>query len=238
MTDPSATTSTPVPESWRTTFVLELRERGADGRVVGEALAEVEQFCRDSGQSAPDAFGDARAYAASRVGTPVSRFGGVGRELVPTAVGVVGLLLVLWAVSADGPVLDVTVGRAVLPALLVGGAILAVHLAVRSRAALAGTVAGLLVTAVALDRLLTTPLLTTTPAVAATVGAALLVAEAAWQTWAAVRRPDPVVVVAPGTDPHAARRRDVRAGVALAWVLPGTTVVAAALSLLVGALSR
>ncbi|WP_273651666.1 hypothetical protein [Cellulomonas fimi] len=235
MTDP-ATTSTLVPEPWRTTFVLELRERGADGRVVGEALAEVEQFCSDSGQSAVDAFGDARAYAASRVDAPARRFGGVGRELVPTAVGVVGMLLVLWAVGADGPTLDVTVGRSLVPPLLVGGAVLAVHVAVRSRLALAGTVAALLVAVVVLDRVATASLVTTTPAVAALVGTALLLGEAGWQTWTAMRRPEPVVVVAPGSDPRDERRRNVRAGVALAWLLPAMTTVASAFSALVRAL--
>lgn len=236
MTDPSAPTSTLVPEPWRTTFVLELRERGADGRVVGEALAEVEQFCADSGQTAADAFGDARAYAASRVDVPERRFDRVGRELVPTSVGVVGLMLVLWAVGADGATLDVTVGRVLLPPLLVGGAIVAVHVAVRSRLALAVAVAALLVVLVVLDRVATATLVTTTPAVGAAVGTLLLLAEAGWQTWTAVRRPEHVVVVAPGSDPREERRCNVRAGIALAWLLPAMAAVASAFSVLVRAL--
>ncbi|MDC7122121.1 hypothetical protein OMK64_11280 [Cellulomonas fimi] len=236
MTDPSAPTSTLVPEHWRTTFVLELRDRGADGRAVGEALAEVEQFCADSGQTAADAFGDARTYAASRVDTHAPRFAGVGRELVPAAVGVVGLLLLLWAVGADGPTLDVTVGRVLLPLVLVGGAVATVQVAVRSRLALAGTVAALLVALVVLDRVATAPLVTTTAAVAAVVGAVLLLAEAGWQTWIAVRRPEHTVVVAPGSDPRDERRRNVRAGIALAWLLPAMAAVAAAFFALLRAL--
>lgn len=52
-----------VQARWRETIVVELRLRGASGRRIADALAEVETHCHESGHSAPDAFGPAVDYA-------------------------------------------------------------------------------------------------------------------------------------------------------------------------------
>jgi hypothetical protein len=52
-------------ERWMRDFVLELRLRGVNGSTIGDAVASVRELLRDSGQSAAEAFGQPRAYAAS-----------------------------------------------------------------------------------------------------------------------------------------------------------------------------
>lgn len=53
--------------TWEGAFVLELRLRGASGQTVGDAVASVESFCHDSGQTPQEAFGDPVDYAASLI---------------------------------------------------------------------------------------------------------------------------------------------------------------------------
>lgn len=50
--------------AWRDDLVLELRLHDVPGDAIGAALAEVQAHCLDSGQSAQEAFGDARAFGA------------------------------------------------------------------------------------------------------------------------------------------------------------------------------
>jgi hypothetical protein len=57
---------TKADDAWREAFVLELRLREVPGSVIGEALAEVDAHCADSGQTPQEAFGDPVRYAASR----------------------------------------------------------------------------------------------------------------------------------------------------------------------------
>lgn len=52
-----------VETGWRDDFVVELRLIGASGATIADALVEVEGHCRESGQSAIDAFGPAVEYA-------------------------------------------------------------------------------------------------------------------------------------------------------------------------------
>jgi hypothetical protein len=59
---------TKADDAWRDAFVLELRLRGVPGTVIGEALAEVDAHCADSGQTPAEAFGDPVRYAAQRAG--------------------------------------------------------------------------------------------------------------------------------------------------------------------------
>jgi hypothetical protein len=53
-------------DEWRDAFVTELRLRDVPGTQVGEALAEVDAHCTDSGQTPAEAFGDPVSYAAAR----------------------------------------------------------------------------------------------------------------------------------------------------------------------------
>jgi hypothetical protein len=57
--------STEVAGEWRESFVLRARLRGVPGARIGEALAEVEAHCAESGETPDQAFGDPVAYAQS-----------------------------------------------------------------------------------------------------------------------------------------------------------------------------
>jgi hypothetical protein len=50
-------------DPWRDAFVLVLRLSDVSGAAIGDALAQVNSHCTESGQSPADAFGDPRAYA-------------------------------------------------------------------------------------------------------------------------------------------------------------------------------
>lgn len=53
-----------VSRRWADELTLELRARDVPGKEIGDALAHVESFCADSGQSAEEAFGAPREYAS------------------------------------------------------------------------------------------------------------------------------------------------------------------------------
>lgn len=57
--------TTTTDSTWIELFTLELRLRRVPGTAIGDAVASVREFTADSGQSAEEAFGPARAYAAS-----------------------------------------------------------------------------------------------------------------------------------------------------------------------------
>jgi hypothetical protein len=52
-------------DEWRDSFTAQTRLRGLPGSVIGEALAEIDAHCADSGQSPAEAFGDPVDYAAA-----------------------------------------------------------------------------------------------------------------------------------------------------------------------------
>lgn len=57
--------ATMTDKTWIDLFIVELRMRRVPGPVIGDAVASVREFLADSGQSAEEAFGSARNYAAS-----------------------------------------------------------------------------------------------------------------------------------------------------------------------------
>lgn len=57
--------TTMTDKTWIDLFTLELRMRRVPGPVIGDAVASVRELLADSGQSAEEAFGSAREYAAS-----------------------------------------------------------------------------------------------------------------------------------------------------------------------------
>jgi len=63
--------TTMTDETWIDLFVVELRLRHVPGAAIGDAVASVRELLADSGQSAEEAFGPAREYAAS-LDLPVS----------------------------------------------------------------------------------------------------------------------------------------------------------------------
>ncbi|HEY0000206.1 MAG TPA: hypothetical protein VGB74_07115 [Actinoplanes sp.] len=54
-------------DPWRDALIAELRMRDVSGIRIGEALAEVDAFCADSGQTPAEAFGDPVEYAKSLI---------------------------------------------------------------------------------------------------------------------------------------------------------------------------
>ncbi len=109
-------------DEWRDTFVTELRLQGVPGCQIGEALAEVDAHCADSGQAPGEVFGDPAGYAAAR-----SRADGPGNRkrisVLPAAfkagavvAGILGLLSGADAVARHTPG-EVTAGQ-LIPAAL------------------------------------------------------------------------------------------------------------------------
>lgn len=105
-------------DPWRDNLVTELRLRGLPGRRIGEALAEVDAHCADSGQTPDDAFGEPKAYAESllavHAATPGPGF--VTRVLRPTwqsFATLAGVLAFLDGVDAvaHGQPAEVTAGQ-------------------------------------------------------------------------------------------------------------------------------
>lgn len=97
-----------VDRAWRHDFIVELRLRSVAGDRIGDALMTVETHVAESGESAQDAFGDAKAYAgeiaestgAADTGSMITAW---------TAAGVVlGLIGMLGAVRAFGTWLEGT----------------------------------------------------------------------------------------------------------------------------------
>ncbi|MEV8253072.1 hypothetical protein AB0O95_03805 [Rhodoglobus sp. NPDC076762] len=58
-------TTSMTDDTWIESFTVELRLRRVSGPAIGDAIASVREFIADSGQSAEEAFGSARDYAAS-----------------------------------------------------------------------------------------------------------------------------------------------------------------------------
>ncbi len=90
-------TDTKASRKWLEELALELRQRDVSGRDTGDAVADVESYCADSGQTPGEAFGDPAAYAAT---LPLPRRAPWSSRrrlmaLVPVTVQVLGLLVLL-----------------------------------------------------------------------------------------------------------------------------------------------
>jgi hypothetical protein len=97
-------------ESWLRDFTLLLRTRGVDGARIGDALAEVESHCDDSGQEPMEAFGEPADYAAS-LHLPTTKPTNWTTNVVLPVLGlVIGANLVLGAVLHWSSGVAITVG--------------------------------------------------------------------------------------------------------------------------------
>jgi hypothetical protein len=84
-------------DPWRDNFVIALRLRNISGSQIGDALAQIDAHCTDSGEAPEEAFGDPVAYAthvAEQV-RPVD----LALSMSPLRAGLLGLAA-LFAVSA------------------------------------------------------------------------------------------------------------------------------------------
>ena len=116
-------------DAWRDAFVLELRLRDVPGPQIGDALAEVDAHCADSGQSPQEAFGDPVHYAATRyAGMPGARPSWrTARRAWWIGTAAVGGLTALWSgiqALVEGVGAEISLGDilvvAVVPPLLAG----------------------------------------------------------------------------------------------------------------------
>lgn len=130
------TTKTPhVEQKWANDFVLALRLRDVSGAAIGAALADVDAYCADSGESAREAFGDPTAYAQSLAFSAEGEIATVDRSDIGApvlfgALSAAGMLATIWGDRAMrlGEELTITVGMLVLLAVL-AAAFLALWLA-------------------------------------------------------------------------------------------------------------
>lgn len=60
--------SRPLMDPWRDAFLLQLRLRDVSGAAIGDALAQVDAHCAESGDEPEQAFGEPVAYADSLAG--------------------------------------------------------------------------------------------------------------------------------------------------------------------------
>lgn len=89
------TLSDKASRAWLDEMATELRLRNTRGTAIGDAIAQVETYCADSGQSPQEAFGDPREYAQSLAFPPREQehtsAAGWSKLLVPVAIGLLGV---------------------------------------------------------------------------------------------------------------------------------------------------
>lgn len=233
---------------WSTDFVLALRERNVPGTDIGDALAHVESFCADSGESASDAFGDPAEYAASLAFAPVADEPLLTNwQLAAALLGMATFLVLPDAVVAWTHGERVEIGATDLAILAVMAGIFVALVrnldALLRRSLRWGLVVGTvpLLASVALALLVAKAFpgatLTLPPQPLALVAAAVLVAPALVQLVRGTTPPADLLVD-PFENPEHAHRRNRRWGAATAWALPLCAVLATALVYGLDALGR
>jgi len=93
-------TTTSSDKKWFEEFIVELRLRDVLGRSIGDAVASARELLADSGQSAAEAFGPARVYAASLELPRESGKGWASRGLWSSLLGLGAFLLFVQAGTA------------------------------------------------------------------------------------------------------------------------------------------
>lgn len=195
--------------SWADAAMHELIARGASSAAIGDALATADAHCADSGESAGEAFGDPRAYAAS---VPLSgdrlaheQLGDYLAAARPSIVGLVGMMLAFRVLDSQlgGTLVPVTWGDVLgVVGILAFSIAIARYVAVIFRHKVAGFLVAWVCALglIMLPILLTTPLFTLRVWVAASLAAAALLGSAIWAT-AIDDEPDPVLDPRPGAEP-------------------------------------
>lgn len=228
-----------VDPRWLDDFVLEARLRDVPGDRIGDALSEVEAHCRDSGDPAPTAFGDATAYARTIAETyPTARPTTPLRNLGPLGVEIAGMTAVITAVGelARGRDVTLTWGWLAMLAVLAVGCVVVALLGDRLlelvvRRPLVGAFAvGAGVTAALVPSVLLLRIeapVADLPAPAALGAGLLLLAVGIALDLARSRRGQAVdPVTAPGQEPPARRFSMLLPWTVLAWTTVGAAVVA------------
>ena len=114
-------TVTSTDKKWFDELIVELRMRDVFGHAIGDAVASARELLADTGQSAEEAFGPARAYAASLELPRESGRGWASRGLWPSLFGLFAFLLFVQAGAAftQGEDLLISPAQAVLGAATV-----------------------------------------------------------------------------------------------------------------------
>ena len=264
--DRSPEARTLVPDAWQSALVLSLRMRDASGARIGEAIAEVEQFCVDSGMTAQDAFGAPDEYAARLSEATESTSGGTKtsdvRAALSRAIALLGFVLVLAAVPAatsGAESVTITLGWLLAVPAILGATVLVVRAAVddavrtaqdkadgirRRRWGLWAVTATAFLVVGALVILLTQPVLELPTWLALTLGAVLSIGDGVLGTLSELREPTADLVVDPRessgdtqADAERRRRTAVRSGVLTAWIVPAFAVVGAVMMVALEAVS-
>jgi len=119
MSSDSTSLAPHVTPTWRDAFVVELRLRDVRGDAIGDALAEVDAHCADSGQDAMTAFGDPAGYARGLADVlPTHRRTPV-RDVVAVVLQTAGVMGTVWSVRPwlRGEPLTASTGPVVTAAL-------------------------------------------------------------------------------------------------------------------------
>jgi hypothetical protein len=92
--------STGTDKKWFDELVLELRLKQVYGTAIGDTVASARELVADTGQSAEDAFGPARDYAAALDLPRAPQYEWMRTALWPSMIGLLAFLLFTQAAAA------------------------------------------------------------------------------------------------------------------------------------------
>lgn len=133
-----------ISNEWRDAFVLRARMRDVPGERIGEALAEVEAHCAESGETPDEAFGDPVAYAQTLADqlAPEIRAGGQRLSWARTALAGMSLIgaiaCLLGGVDALAHHTSTEISDGTLVSMVIGGGCVVGFFAVAERASRRG----------------------------------------------------------------------------------------------------
>ncbi|XVX21431.1 hypothetical protein ACQP1U_06045 [Actinomycetota bacterium] len=171
---------------WEERFTIALRGRLVSGRAIGDALADIQAYCAESGESPQEAFGSPEEYAASLTFRPSDTGTGLGPTVAWGALVMLAIMTALWAGGAwlAGERLTLTLGL-VLAAVagLVGllAAVPAMQLIGRRPWVLWLVLTVAITAMIMLPLLLTRELATVSPVLPAVAAFAILAAAVGWE---------------------------------------------------------
>ena len=221
-------------DEWRDTFLTEARLRNVPGAQIGEALAEIDTHCRDSGESPDVAFGDPVGYAET-VGARAATSTSADRRRLwtNTATAAAGLIGVTWLLDGVESVAQGAPGALTVGQLVAAGAGVAAIIAIvalffrpgrwrrhfhwRLGAALAVGMAAMIV-----PQFVWPQVAFHAPGWALLTVGALLLALAWWPLFRAQPAADRVVDPRTGSEPYAAPRLPL---LVVRWSLPAVLLV-------------
>lgn len=230
--------STPDTTAWCEKLVLELRLRGVKGSRIGDEVASVEAYCAESGESAVDAFGDPREYAAALAFDPDDVDDDVSTASLlvgawPAFLGLAGFYVASWAAAGlhTGGAVPIGLGQVVGVILVVAAIAVIVRFlgtVLRHVAVFAVVFVVTIALAIAAARFLDITLFTAPFPVVVGVAVVLLAGSVVAHYRLRGTDDDPVVDPVEGRDRYASKHpRAARAGVALGpwfWVFASVAI--------------